>query len=272
MESLQSYERDLEVSGFCILDHVVPPEACGPLEERLLEVASQHRNRRANKEQRVSFVPGVINYDQSFAPYLADARVLALTGTFLGPNVRISFTSALINDPGKERTTWHADWPFNQSNACHVPAPYPDRIMHMTGLIMISPFTEENGGTLVVPGSHRYTSNPTNENLGIDPYAPHPTEHRVTGEPGSMILFDSRLWHCPPGNPSNKPRVALGLRFAPWWLNIEPLDPDSDVRRQWVEEPGLTDNIVPRLPREVYDALPEIVQPLYRHWVERNNA
>ena len=92
----------------------------------------------------------------------------------------------------------------------------------------------------------------------------------VTGPAGSMILFDSRLWHCPPGNPSDTARVALGLRYAPWWLNIAPLDPDSDQRRQWVTEPGLSDNIVPRMPRQVYESLPENVQPLYRHWVVRN--
>ena len=106
--------------------------------------------------QRVSFVPTVINYDQSFAPYVADSRILALAKMLLGPNVRISFTSAIINDPGKLRTTWHADWPFNQTGACHVSTPYPDRIMHLTALIMVSPFTEANGGTLIVPGSHRF--------------------------------------------------------------------------------------------------------------------
>ena len=176
----------------------------------------------------------------------------------------------MINDPGKQRTTWHADWPFNQDTACHVPAPYPDRIMHLTALVMVSAFTEENGGTLVVPGSHRCSSNPTDKNLGIDPTLPYPTEFLVTGPMGAMVLFDSRLWHCPPGNPSDAPRVALGLRYAPWWLNLEPLDPDSDLRQQMVVEPGLSENIVPRIPRPVYEALPEEVRPLYRHWVVRN--
>ena len=272
MKDLEKYEQDLRIGGFCILEDVVAPDVCERVRDRLLDVAERCREKEAVANQMVSFVPGVINHDQSFAPYVADRRVLALAEGLLGSNVRISFTSALINEPGKRRTIWHADWPFNQNNACHVPAPYPDRIMHLTALLMISPFTEANGGTLVVPGSHRCASNPTDKGLGIDPIQAYPTEFRVTGPAGSMALFDSRLWHCPPANPSDTPRVALGIRYAPWWLNLEPLDPDSEMRKQWVEEPGLTGNIVPRMPRDVYESLPKNVQPLYRHWVARNGA
>ena len=270
MDDLKRHERDLRIDGFCLLEGVIPSDACEQIGKRLIAVA-QHRRLEKLVSEYVSFVPGLINYDQSFVPYVADRRVLALAEQLLGPQVRISFTSALINEPGKRRTIWHADWPFNQNNACHLPTPYPDRIMHMTALLMISPFTEENGGTLIVPGSHRSSSNPTDKSLGIDPVLPYPNEFRVTGSAGSMVLFDSRLWHCPPGNPSETPRVAVGLRYAPWWLNLEALDPDSDLRKQMVIEPGLSENVVPRITRDVYKSLPENIQPLFRHWVEGND-
>ena len=47
------------------------------------------------------------------------------------------------------------DWPFNQHNAGHIPAPYPDIVAHLTTLWMLSPYTPENGATIIVPGSHR---------------------------------------------------------------------------------------------------------------------
>ena len=34
-------------------------------------------------------------------------------------------------------------------------APYPDAVMHLTTLWMLSPFSAKNGGTLILPGSHR---------------------------------------------------------------------------------------------------------------------
>ena len=265
---LQMHLRAIELDGFSIIDAIIPPDACDRIRAQLIKVV-QRRLVEGPNNDRISFLPGLLNYDQSVAIYLADQRVLALSEALLGPKVRISYTSAIINEPGKPRTQWHADWPFNQNNACHVSAPYPDRIMHLTLLIMISPFTKTNGGTLVVPGSHRNSSNPSDPNLGVDPNTPYPTEFHVSGPAGSAILFDSRLWHCPPANPSDTPRVAVAARYAPWWLNLEMLDPESELRKQFVEEPGLRENQVPRIDRAIYEKLPEPVRPLVRHWVSR---
>ena len=84
-----------------------------------------------------------------------------------------------------------------------------------------------------------------------------------------MVLFDSRTWHCPPANPSSEARICVGVRYAPWWLNLEPLDPGGQLRQQWVIEPGLTENEQPRIRPEVYEVLPERARPLYRHWVAK---
>ena len=48
-----------------------------------------------------------------------------------------------------------------------------------------------------------------------------PTEINVTGPTGSVLLFDSRLWHSTSPNETDAPRVALAVRYAPWWLNLE---------------------------------------------------
>ena len=85
---------------------------------------------------------------------------------------------------------------------------------------------------------------------------------------GSVLVMDSRLWHATAPNLTETDRVALAVRYAPWWLNTEILRPGSDTRRQLVDEPGRSDNLVPSLPRQVYDSLSTNVQPLYRHWIE----
>ncbi len=266
-ESLETRLAQLRDDGYCIFDQIIAPADCPTLADRLLAVNAQYQREQPAADSD-GFVPGVINHEQSFAPYLADERLLATVERLVGPSPRISYTSAIINMPHTERLRWHADWPFNQNNAGHVPVPYPD-IMHLTLLIMVSPFTEANGGTLILPGSHRRPSNPTDPMLGIDPSAPLEGELRVTGPAGSAVMFDARTWHSAPANPSDAPRVALGLRYAPWWLNLETLDPDAPYRRQLMQATGQTDNTVPRLPQHAFDALPEKVKPLYLHWVQR---
>lgn len=183
--------------------------------------------------------------------------------------MRISYTSAIVNEPGNARGRWHADWPFNQLNAGHIPAPYPvDTMFHLTTLWMLSPFSKENGGTLIRPKSHRENNNPTGDS-GIDPLSPLEDEINVRGQAGSVLVMDSRMWHATSPNSTDTPRVALAVRYAPWWLNLEVLRPESDERVRMVTEPGRRENEVPSIPRDVYDGLSEGVKPLYRHWIRQ---
>jgi hypothetical protein len=133
---------------------------------------------------------------------------------------------------------------------------------------MISDFTEENGGTWIVPGSHRASNNPTGD-MGIPLFEPYRTEMTATGPAGSVMLFDSRLWHATATNRSAGPRVAMVVRYIPWWFNAEILVPGSDERRRMVDKSGRPENEMPALTPEVYEGLPDGVKPLYRHLVRR---
>jgi ectoine hydroxylase-related dioxygenase (phytanoyl-CoA dioxygenase family) len=267
--SLDQLLLEMRTNGFCILVGIIPEQRCGEIRERLQEAVARERSNYPNAPKNVGFTPSVVNQDQSFVEYLADERLLSLVGNLLGEHVRISFTSAIINEPGNERGAWHADWPYNQKNAGRVLAPYPDAVMHITTLWMLSAFAAENGGTLVLPGSHRYTTNPT-ANGTTDAYHQFDAEINASGRAGSVLVMDSRLWHATAPNRESQPRVALAVRYAPWWLNLEVLRPESDERRRMCDESGQTDNCVPSIRRDVYDRLPDRVRALYRHWVERD--
>lgn len=255
---------DIAHNGFCILKGIIPSDQIATVRQGVLAAAAQHRQREAPSQ--IAFVPSLLRYNHSAAPYLADRQLLSVAEALLGPHLRISFVSAIINEQGNQRGDWHADWPFNQRNAGHIPAPYPDVLLHLTTLWMLSPFSAENGGTLVVPQSHHSPNNPTGNN-GIDPHAAHPDEIHVCGQAGDVLLFDSRLWHASAPNTTHSPRVALAVRYAPWWLNLEVLRPGSDERQRMVDEPGGKENSVPSIPRAAFDELPSALKPLVRHWL-----
>ena len=253
----------LKVDGWCVVEDVIPADQVDHIRASVQATASGR-----TIPGQVDFTGGLIAQNQSFAPYLADRKILGVAEALFGPHVRISFTSAIINLPGNTRGGWHSDWPFNQNNAGHIPAPYHDAVTHMTTIWMLSDFSPETGGTLVVPGSHRATDNPTGDN-GVDPLNPYPTEMQATGKPGSVLVFDSRLWHATATNHSDKPRVGMAVRYAPWWLNLDILMPGSEERKRMVDEPGgLTEPTVPAVPAAVFDQLPGDVKPLFRHWIK----
>ena len=254
----------LKLQGWCVLEGVIPSDEVELIRQRVESAVQNHGTFDELKGQGAR--KGLIAYEQSFAPYLADPRILGVAHSLFGPQVRISFTSAHISYPGCVRGPLHADWPFNQNNAGHVLAPYPDSVMHLTTLWMLSEFAPETGATAIVPGSHRSPNNPTGNN-GVDPSQPYPGEIRATGEAGSVLMFDSRLWHASTPNTSNEARVGMAVRYAPWWLNLDILMPGSPERVRMLVEDGKTENDVVAVPPDVYAALPENVKPLYRHWV-----
>ena len=260
--SPKTAQHHLQLDGWCVLKNIIPPSNVGAIRQATEAVIARHRNPAAPKS--IGHLPGHINYDQSLAPYLTAAPLMDLFEATLGPNFKISFTTGTINYPGNERGDWHADWPFNQRNAGSIRAPYPDVLMHLTTIWMLSPFTKDNGGTLVVPGSHRASNNPTGDHR-IDPQAPYSTETYVTGPAGSVLIMDSRLWHASSPNTSDGPRVGVVVRYAPWWLDTGILIPGSDARARLVDEPGLKENNVPPIPAAVYEGLPVATQKLFRH-------
>ena len=199
---------------------------------------------------------------------LADRRLMDLVEAIFGPHTRISCTDGVVNYPACGRGYWHADWPYNQTNTSHIPAPYPDATMHLSTIWMLSDFTPETEGTLVIPGSHKHPRNPSAGDLeGIDRDAPHPTEMHTTGKAGSVFVSDSRLWHAVAPNSSDAPRVGMIIRYAPWWLNLNPTMIGTEEHTMMVVETGGKNYEQMPIKREVYEAMPEDVKPLYRYWV-----
>jgi hypothetical protein len=62
----------MKMSGWCVVEKVIPPDKIEQIRASVIKTTDTHR--RAGPFG-VGFVPGVINYDQSFAPYLADERL-----------------------------------------------------------------------------------------------------------------------------------------------------------------------------------------------------
>lgn len=270
----------LSLEGFCILKDVIPKDKITQVHDSVVDAVERERHKTAEKMDKiraqghrigvdnVDNVRDLITHTQSFVPYISDERVIGTAEAMFGPYVKTSSTSGLVNNPGNSRGYWHSDWPFNQTVANHIPAPYPDAALHLSSIWMLSPFNEVTGGTLVVPGSHRMPDNPSGDN-GVDRDAPYPTEVNATGDPGSVLLFDSRLWHAVPPNRSDSPRVAIVIRFAPWWLNLEVEKEGSPEHDRIVVETNGKGVPTPLIPKQIYEDLPENIKPLYRYWVEQ---
>jgi ectoine hydroxylase-related dioxygenase (phytanoyl-CoA dioxygenase family) len=105
--------------------------------------------------------------------------------------------------PGFGQQGLHADAPPRSEGA-----PYAIT----TALWMIDDFTEENGATRIVPGSHLVTR-PIPKSLA-QPLARHPEERVVTGLAGSVLILNGHTWHAGRKNETRGPRRAGQMVIA----------------------------------------------------------
>ncbi len=255
--------RRVTVEGWCVLDSVIPPAEVGGVREAVLDVS--RREPDAGKP-RIG-IGGLIAKTQAFAPYVAEERLLGVAHARLGAPVRISMTHGIVTAPGYGRANWHGDWPFSLRQDQKVLHPYPaDAPMHVTTLWALTEFSAATGGTAIVPGSHRFGNNPSGDN-GYGEHAPAPSELQPHLDPGDVLMIDSRVWHTNGDNVSDRTRVGMAVRYAPWWFNIHVLTPGlSQYERTMGERGTRGDDVMPITP-EQYTALPDAVKPLLRHVV-----
>ena len=75
-------------------------------------------------------------------------------------------------------------------------------------IVLLDDFTEDNGATHFLSGSHKKDEQP-DEKYFYDNAA------RAIAKKGSVILFDSNIWHAAGWNYTDKKRRALTISFSP---------------------------------------------------------
>ena len=112
----------------------------------------------------------------------------------------LSSFQANILHPGAERQKLHVDTPF--------PEPLPPWPAKANSIWLLDDFTDENGATEVVPGSHKKSTKPTSEDDKNIKYI------KVVAPRGSVLFTHGNLWHRAGSNQSSKPRIGLLCSFA----------------------------------------------------------
>jgi hypothetical protein len=264
-KQIETYVSQLREVGWCVIEGVLPANEVNAIRQHVetahLKAMEEYETAGGSltHQRDRDGGPGknVIAFIQPLAPYLAEKRVLGVIRAVLDPHVRIAqteFKPRPPNDDNKMYRSYHSDWPHDlvdRDRAGAVRQPFPNVTMGLTTIWLLSPFGPESGGTWVVPGSHRDPRNPRGLEDGIDEFKPIPGEMQASGTAGSVLIIDSRIWHSNAANPSDEPRVAIVVRYVPWWVSVEF---------------GGRNNAI--VPRQVYEAFPEDVKPLYRHRVD----
>ncbi len=144
-----------------------------------------------------------LKYEPFFAEFLGLPALHGILDDVLAPTSILHTQNGLIlpsaspDERGVFQKTFHRDFPrfMNGYRAS------------ISVLFAIDEFTEENGATLVAPGSHLYGGRPSDEFLAAT---------AVPGicPAGSALVFDAMLYHAAGRNTSGRDRVAINHQFT----------------------------------------------------------
>ena len=215
-KNIQQLRRDLDEWGYCLVEDGMSPEQVDVVYTRIDEQAAAERKAEVNEfsnalqpmwaiQNKGDCLVKVLDFD----PEVVQAGLLVeqiITET-IGENWTHYAALALLAYPGCHPQVLHQDRTF----------PHPWMIQEapllMNVLYLMEDVNEVNGGTLIVPGSHKLIQAAgTGGQVGELPPAIN-----VEGTAGTIMITDGRLLHGTGANRSDKYRMVLSNTVTKSW-------------------------------------------------------
>ncbi len=206
---------DIERQGFAVVSDVLSTDEIAGIKIRLTEVARFERATSIDQNPKWEDGPqnqrvfGLLNKGTEFIALAEHPIALALMGALLDPAFLLSSLTANITGPG--------GWPmYLHYDQHYVPQPWPPSPLVANVIWMLDDFTEANGATRFVPGSHRQDhSSWTLEHLA----SANLETTAICGRAGSMVCLEGRVLHQTGANrTANELRHGVIAYYCQPWI------------------------------------------------------
>src|SRR5262249_7914161 len=195
----------LDQDGFLPLPGILDAGQLQAIRCRLAELSAaegQQAGAEVHQEEGTDRLADLVNKDPVFDVCFTHPMILAAMAYVLG-DFTLSSLNARAALPGHGQQRLHADWGV---------AVTPRNYRVCNSIWLIDDFTQANGPTRVVPGSHRSAQLP--REAMAHPFGPHPDAGQELGEARTPGIFHSRLGPGGTRNVTGRPRRALHSYFC----------------------------------------------------------
>jgi ectoine hydroxylase-related dioxygenase (phytanoyl-CoA dioxygenase family) len=193
--------EEIRITGFTVVPGVLPESELVVIRRKLdeiykIQVKGIGGEERLSEMNDVNIVRLLLAYDDYFLNVATNPVVLAIVERLLGDYYILMQQNGILNLPCLEnfQISWHRDLSYQ-----HFVSTRP---LAISALFCIDDFSEESGGTYVLPASHKVEAFPSQEFL-------EKNQRALVARAGSVLVFDSMLFHRAGHNRSTFTRRAL---------------------------------------------------------------
>jgi ectoine hydroxylase-related dioxygenase (phytanoyl-CoA dioxygenase family) len=217
----------LREDGYCVVEGLLPPDALAAARSSLVDVlAATPQGRNDFEGFKTQRVYAVFAKTRAFDAPAIDPLLLGVLDRVIGP-AQLSAPTGIQIGPGEKAQFLHRDDQI-------YPLPVDFRDVVLNTMWALDDFTEANGATRLVPGSHRWTDRqPTDDDELVHAVMPA----------GSVMFYVGKIWHGGGANTTDRPRLGVILEYVAAWLRAQ-------------------ENHLLAVPRETVAELPERLQEL----------
>jgi len=210
----------LQRDGYTIVPNAIAPDLIEALSETLARLEHDLDAKPAMngfEGHRTVRIYNLLAHDPVFAQVPVHPAVLPIVEGVLDDGCLISSLSSIAIDPGETAQPIHADDQV-------IPLEKPHAPIVCNSMWALTDFTEANGATRLVPGSHRKSS----PDYGGD-------YETIAAEmpKGSVLIWDGALWHGGGVNRTDKRRTGIAMNYCAGF-----------IRQQENQQLGLSPDLV----------------------------
>jgi len=210
----------LQEQGYTIIPDFLSAADLRAVRDGLAPFLGTHRGRNNFEGTKTERVYTLVARGAVFERIAEDERVLALCGRLLHPGFLLTASQAINIHAGETPQPLHYDDGFYT-----IPRPRP--AISVSTIVAVDAFTAANGGTEIIPGSHRWSDE---QLAGLYDGFNHdrPTDPKfekglVTAEmsAGACLFFLGTLVHRGGANRSGAPRLAFSNQYCQPWARTQ---------------------------------------------------
>jgi hypothetical protein len=203
--NLDYHLENLKIRGYSIEPNALSIEDCYTFSKKLeniyLNQEAEFGRDNLIKINELDICRLPLAYDKTFSRFFSTDLILTLASEILGNNFQLHLQNGIINRPNREhhQSSWHRDLPY-QDWVISKPLAF-------NAFYCLSDFNSQNGATFVLPHSHKLDFFPSEIYVSEN-------EIQLHAKKGSIIFFDSMLFHRAGINVSSETRYGLNNMFV----------------------------------------------------------